>query len=97
MSKIEDEVCEEIQARAKVGLSKYGTTMEREDFSIVKWLQYALEEALDLAVYLKRLQYDIAALQRRNEWLEEVVALLQEDGVDLSDEGYPIWEESPGE
>jgi len=56
-----------------------------------------MEESLDLAVYLKRLQYDIAELQRRNEWLEEVVALLQEDGVDLSDEGYPIWEESPGE
>ena len=93
MSKIEDEVCEEIQARAKVGLSKYGTTMERKDFSTVKWLQYAMEEALDLAVYLKRLQYDIAELQRRNDWLEEVVALLQEEGVDLSAEGFPIWNE----
>ena len=98
MSKIEDEVCEEIQARAKVGMSKYGTTMERKDFSTVKWLQYAMEEALDLAVYLKRLQYDIAELQRRNDWLEEVVGLLTDEGdIDLSDEGLPIWEESPGE
>ena len=58
MSKIEDEVCEEIQARAKVGENKYGTTMERTDFDTVTWLQYALEEALDLAVYLKRLQQE---------------------------------------
>ena len=98
MSKIEDEVCEEIQARAKVGLSKYGTTMERTDFSTVKWLQYAMEEALDLAVYLKRLQYDIAELQRRNEWLEEIVAMAQDDqAIIIGEDGYPLWEESPGE
>ena len=29
MSKIEDEVCELIQARAEVGKAKYGVTMER--------------------------------------------------------------------
>ena len=55
--------------------------------------EYALEESLDLAVYLKRLQHEIAFLQKRNEWLEEVVALLQESGVDLSEEGFPIWNE----
>ena len=96
MSKIEDEVCEEIQARAKVGLAKYGTTMEREDFSTETWIQYALEEALDLSVYLKRIKYEIATLERRNEWLEEVVRLCQdENGIDLDAEGFPKWE--PGE
>ncbi len=35
---------------------------------------------------------DYKRLQKRNEWLEEVVALLQEDGVDLAFEGYPLWE-----
>jgi len=93
MSKIEDKVCEEIQARAEIGLNKYGVSMERTDLTIVEWLQHGMEEALDLAVYLKRLQLEITKLQRRNDWLEEVVALLQEDGVDLSDEGFPIWNE----
>ena len=93
MSKIEDEVCEEIQARAARGLNKYGVTMEREDLTIVEWLQHALEESLDLAVYLKRLQHEIAFLQKRNEWLEEVVGLLQEDGVNIAEEGFPIWNE----
>ena len=35
---------------------------------------------------------EVKRLQKRNEWLEEVVALLQEDGVDLAFEGYPLWE-----
>ena len=55
MSRIEDEVCEKIQARAAVGLEKYGTTMEREDFSLLVWLEYAQEEAMDFVVYLERL------------------------------------------
>lgn len=56
MSKIEDEVCEEIQARAERGLNKYGVTMEREDLNTREWLQHLLEELLDAAVYVKRLQ-----------------------------------------
>ena len=37
---------------------------------------------------------EVQRLRKRNDWLEEVVALLQEDGIDLSMEGYPLWEES---
>jgi len=58
MSKIEDEVCEKIQARAKVGLKKYGTTMEREDFSDLDWMQYLQEELMDAVVYLQRMMND---------------------------------------
>jgi|TARA_R100000479_G_scaffold137720_1_gene74097 hypothetical protein len=54
MSRIEDEVCEKIQARALVGLEKYGVTMEREDFSLLDWLKYLQEELLDAVVYLQR-------------------------------------------
>jgi len=36
---------------------------------------------------------EVKRLQKRNEWLEEVVGLLQEDGVDLSIDGYPLWHE----
>ena len=36
----------------------------------------------------------VKRLQKRNEWLEEVVALAQEHGaIDLSDYGWPQWEE----
>lgn len=58
MSRIEDEVCKKIQERAGVGFNKYGTTMERTDFSTLDWLIYAQEEALDFCVYLQRLIED---------------------------------------
>lgn len=58
MSKIEDDVCEKIQARAKVGLDKYGVTMEREDFTNLDWLTYLQEELMDAVVYIQRLIQD---------------------------------------
>ena len=58
MSKIEEKVCERILERAKVGESKYGVTMEREDLSRLEWLKHAQEEAMDLAVYLEKLIQD---------------------------------------
>ena len=49
------------------------------------WQRY-LEIYDDLLAEVKR-------LQKRNEWLEEVVAQAQEHyHIDLSDEGWPRWE-----
>jgi hypothetical protein len=63
MSKVEDEVCRKIQARAAVGLAKYGTTLERTDLTELDWLIHAQEEAMDLVNYLevliqKRISHD---------------------------------------
>lgn len=75
MSKIEDEVCEEIQARAERGLNKYGVNMERGDLDIHEWLQHLLEELLDAAVYVKRLQKEYAEM---TENLDKVLAITEE-------------------
>ena len=53
MSRIEDEVCRKIQERAKFGLNKYGTTLERTDLTTLEWLVHAQEEAMDLVNYLQ--------------------------------------------
>jgi hypothetical protein len=55
MSRIEDQVCEKIQGRAKVGFKKYGQTMERTDFNFLDWLTYLQEELMDGIVYLERI------------------------------------------
>ena len=39
--------------RSQVGIEKYGTTTDRGDLSLRDWLQHALEETLDKAVYLQ--------------------------------------------
>lgn len=58
---VEESVILEIKERSKKGYAKYGTTMTRKDLSLRDWAQHALEEALDLAIYLKRIIRDLDA------------------------------------
>jgi hypothetical protein len=55
MSNILDETIKDLYKREIRGLKEYGTTMDRTDLSQDEWLQHAYEEALDLALYLKKL------------------------------------------
>ena len=55
MSNILDETIKDLYKREIRGLIEYGTTMDRTDLSQQEWLQHAYEEALDLALYLKKL------------------------------------------
>ena len=64
MSKFEERVIEQIRNRAKVGLEKYGTTMERTDFSLHDWLQYLQEELMDAAVYVEKLKEEIKGYEK---------------------------------
>jgi hypothetical protein len=50
----EARVCDDITERQALGISKYGTTVEQNPLPLRQWLQHAYEEALDLAIYLKR-------------------------------------------
>ena len=43
-----------MRVREERGLMKYGTTVDRTDLTQAQWLQHAYEEALDLAIYLKK-------------------------------------------
>jgi hypothetical protein len=42
--------------RERVGLAKYGTTVDRTDLAPGDWLQHAIEETSDLLLYLIRLR-----------------------------------------
>ncbi len=53
---IEEKVINQIKERAKTGLNKYGVTMERQDLTLLDWVQHAQEEAMDLAVYLEKIK-----------------------------------------
>lgn len=46
--------------RSVVGLSKYGVNTERTDLSLDQWLLHAIEEALDMSVYLQRIRTELA-------------------------------------
>ena len=54
----EDRVVEAVRQdlldRSRIGIKKYGVTLDRTDLSLKDWLQHAYEECLDQANYLKR-------------------------------------------
>jgi hypothetical protein len=43
-----------IAKRQQLGLKKYGCSVRENPLVLRQWLQHALEESLDMAVYLQR-------------------------------------------
>jgi len=60
INKSDDSIIYEVAAlmrrRADVGKQKYGTTMDRDDLTREQWIDHAIEEALDFAIYLTKLK-----------------------------------------
>tara|TARA_R110000796_G_scaffold141860_1_gene258250 strand:+ start:802 stop:1095 length:294 start_codon:yes stop_codon:yes gene_type:complete len=56
---IVSKVIQRISDRSKEGIKKYGCTMEREDIDTAGWIDNAIEELLDGAIYLERLKVNI--------------------------------------
>ena len=55
MKDIESAVCEDIKARQRKGVVKYGTTVADNPLSRQEWLEHLYQELLDAAIYTKRL------------------------------------------
>ena len=51
---IVDAIIDEHIKRAEMGKEKYGQTLDRNDLSVLEYLQHAKEEAMDLALYLEK-------------------------------------------
>jgi septal ring factor EnvC (AmiA/AmiB activator) len=58
---IEALVCGDIAARQALGIKKYGQTVADNPLPLRAWLRHGYEEALDLAVYLRRSMAEIDA------------------------------------
>ena len=46
--------------RSNVGLQKYGTTLDRDDLSVLEWIQHAQEEHMDAILYLEKLKKELS-------------------------------------
>lgn len=51
---IVEAVRDDLLRRSRLGIAKYGVTLDRTDLGLKDWLQHAYEEHLDAANYLKR-------------------------------------------
>jgi hypothetical protein len=56
---IVENVIERFRDRSEVGIKKYGTTLERDDFSLYDWLVEAQQEAMDYVLYLEAAKNNI--------------------------------------
>ena len=52
---IVEEVRQDLKKRSELGIKKYGTTLDRDDISLIDWHQHQYEELLDAAVYTKKI------------------------------------------
>jgi len=57
--KVTEAVVGQLRTRAEKGKEKYGTTMERNDLTLIQWLQHLQEELMDAAVYVEKLKQEI--------------------------------------
>jgi hypothetical protein len=57
-------VIQQFTERARVGKAKYGTDLDRQDLSILEWIQHAQEEHCDAILYLEKLKQEFATKNR---------------------------------
>jgi hypothetical protein len=48
-----------LRSRSETGIRKYGTTLDRTDLEVKQWIEHAIEECLDQALYLQKLKDEL--------------------------------------
>jgi hypothetical protein len=66
----------DLRAREKMGIEKYGVSVDKAKLDAIQWMQHAYEESLDHAIYMKKLilqsKVDILKMSRDNEHIEDI-------------------------
>lgn len=57
MDSIVVSVIESFRKRSEQGVLKQGTTLDRNDLSVLDWIQHAQEEHMDAILYLEKLKH----------------------------------------
>ena len=57
---IVERVINQFKQRSAVGITKYGVTLDRNDLSMLDWLNHAQQEAMDFCLYLEKIKQEIS-------------------------------------
>ena len=49
-------VIDKFAQRSRIGIQKYGVTLDRDDLTDLQWIEHAQEEAMDLILYLEKIK-----------------------------------------
>ena len=95
MDSIVTKLIEKHKTRAKAGLDKYGTDLDRSDLTVLDWTNHLLEELMDGALYVLRLESDLRMLMAIVNGLVRGIAIAKQRyrGKDLEAELARLAEE----
>jgi hypothetical protein len=67
MDSVVTAVINAFKSRAEFGKAKYGTDLDRQDLSVLDWIQHAQEEHMDAILYLEKLKQILSKSQKEAE------------------------------
>lgn len=56
---IVESVINQFSERSRVGIDKYGVTLDRTDLSTLEWLKHLQEELMDATLYIEKLKQEL--------------------------------------
>jgi hypothetical protein len=62
--------------RSKIGREKYNTTLDREDLSLLEWIQHCQEEYMDSILYLEKIKKVLNDIEIQDTTIEDKMAHL---------------------
>ena len=57
--RIVEQVIAKFNERSQRGITKYGSTLERNDLDVYEWMNHLQEDLMDAILYLERMKKDI--------------------------------------
>ena len=60
-----ESIVEQFRERSRIGIEKYGTTLDRKDLTLYEWLEMAKQEAMDFTLYLQRVQNEFKYISEK--------------------------------
>ena len=59
-------IIDQFTSRAKMGKAKYGVDLDRNDLTLLEWIEHAKQEHMDAILYLEKIK-QIVELNERQE------------------------------
>ena len=56
---IVEQVVDKFSTRSRVGIQKYGTTLDENKATLVEWLNHLQEELMDATLYIQKMKSDL--------------------------------------
>lgn len=59
MDSIVEAIINKFKSRSEMGMIKYGQTLDRNDLSLLDWINHAQEELMDGILYLEKIKKNL--------------------------------------